>query len=144
MIVITSLTTFAMQGCLTSDGQTKRDRNASRVIERHFEDLCTLPPDTLGDEPAALMAAEDVEALRSIIDSTERYFAAVSIGDIADCQVHYRTALERLAPEIIEEVKLAHQETERRILAKESRKEAELQAYRRQSPTTSFAERGLL
>lgn len=98
---------------------------ARKSIERNADELAAIPRNQLNAEAARVAAREDLAALRSIKDPTERYFAAATVSGIASDQKNYKEELKRQDPVIAKEVDKAGAENQSRINAKDDRKAQE-------------------
>lgn len=107
--------------------QRSEDKRLAQAIENNREAISGLPVNELGKTEAKEFIANDIPALRKIVNKDERHFAAVSIGENAADQVNYKEELTRQDPEIIKEVESATAENARRISAKEDRKAADFE-----------------
>jgi len=98
---------------------------ARKSIDNTFYALMAVPNDGLDAAPAHDHVRDDIAALREIKNKTERYYAAVTIGEIAENQASYNAELKRQDTAIAKEVEAATAENSRRIEQKEERKRIE-------------------
>lgn len=105
--------------------QASMDRAARGVIEHNYEELLSVPQDNLKEDVAHETVKEDIASFRAIDNKTERYFAAVDMGENAQSQAAYKAELQKQASDIAAEVDAAYAENNHRIAAKEDRKRAE-------------------
>jgi hypothetical protein len=135
-VISASVNTQAIHGGCSERHISAHQTVASRVIETNHHVLQSAPRDGLNQEVAVRFVAIDVSAIRNIADKTERFFAAVCVGDNAHHHARYRAELQLLAPEIAEEARAAFQESEQRVWGKEDRKAAELDQLRYRTVAT--------
>jgi len=90
------------------------DSEALKAIERTNEALLFTPRDGLSAAFADDVVKDDIVAYRTIQDSDVRHLAAVTMGDNAESQAHYKAALLLQAPDIAKDVNKAVAEKERR------------------------------
>lgn len=105
-------------------------RDDLRSIERSNDALHAVPVDTLSVAEAREAVRKDLETIRQLNYSGDRYQAAIVMGDSARAQGNYRAELELQAPNVSREVKIATAENDLRNAEKEERKAAELAALR--------------
>lgn len=98
---------------------------ARKSIERNADELAAIPRNQLNVEAARTAVRDDLAALRSIKDPTERHFAAATVSHIASEQTTYRDELKRQDPILAKEVDKAGVENQRRINNKDERKAEE-------------------
>lgn len=114
-----------LQGKNQSGIGSELEVQARKAIETNNDGLMVVPTDALDSATARLIVEEDVNSLKLLSHPVERYFAAVAIGDSAKCQFEYRQHLKILAPDVLDEVMDAVAENQRRIDAKDDRKNAD-------------------
>ncbi|MDO8770848.1 MAG: LPD7 domain-containing protein [Burkholderiaceae bacterium] len=100
----------------------------SEAIERRAENLMTLPRNGLTTDKARDDVQADLASIRKISNATDRHFAAVVMGDIAENQSKYKAELKRQDPAISKEVGSAVIENAKRAAAKEDLKAEDAKA----------------
>jgi hypothetical protein len=112
----------------TSHGLSQTDVAASKAIERNYERISLLPPDSLRQDAAHDMVVQDIESLTAVCDKNERFFVAATMGENVRMQASYKAELQRQSPEVYAETEAAYAENQRRVSAKAERKSAEWHA----------------
>ena len=91
----------------TQDTTLSADVAARQSIEKGNDELLAVPRDSMDSAAARDQVSDDITKYISIKNDTERYFAAIAIGDNAQNQAAYRAELQRLDPVIAEEAETA-------------------------------------
>ena len=116
------------------------DAQALKSIDSRHEGLQALAPGTLGAVPAREAATSEVAALDGFADKVLQGRAAAVMGDTAEQQPAYRTALKEVSPQYAGLAGRAYAEEQLRSAAKEDRKALEY-ASRRDDAADSIAGR---
>lgn len=116
------------------------DAQALKSIDSRHEGLQALVRGTLGVVAAREAATSDVSALDGFADKVLQGRAAAVVGDTAEQQPAYRTALKEVSPQYAGLADRAYAEEQQRSAAKEDRKAVEY-ASRRDDAADSIAGR---
>ena len=116
------------------------DSETLKNVDRRHDGLQGLEPGALGRVAAREAAASDVSALNSFADKTLQARAAAVMGDTADQQVAYKTALLESSPQYAGLTERAFAAEQQMSAAKEARKSLEY-AGRRDDAADSIASR---
>lgn len=116
------------------------DAQALKSIDSRHEGLQALVPGTLGVVAAREAATIDVSALDGFADKVLQGRAAAVVGDTAEQQPAYKTALREVSPQYAGLAERAYAEEQQRSAAKEDRKALEY-ASRRDDAANSIAGR---
>lgn len=116
------------------------DAQAVKNIESRHDKLQSLPSGALGAAAARDAASSDAAALNGIGDKTLQRRAAVVVGETADQQPAYRTALRDSSPQSATLAERAFADEQQRSATKEDRKAFEF-AERRDDAADSIAQR---
>ncbi len=98
---------------------TASERDAALAIDQTCERLAAMPSNWLDEHEADDLVRSDVENLAAIGNPTQRYFAAVAVGDSARRHSAYQTALEQQAFIVAAEVAAALREEDRRAASRQ-------------------------
>ncbi len=124
----------------TSSELALADAQALKSIDSRHEGLQALVPGTLGVVAAREAATIDVSALDGFADKVLQGRAAAVVGDTAEQQPAYKTALREVSPLYAGLAERAYAEEQQRSAAKEDRKALEY-ASRRDDAADSIAGR---
>jgi hypothetical protein len=116
------------------------DAQALKSIDSRHEGLQALVPGTLGVVAAREAATIDASALDGFADKVLQGRAAAVVGDTAEQQPAYKTALREVSPQYAGLAERAYAEEQQRSAAKEDRKALEY-ASRRDDAANSIAGR---
>ncbi len=116
------------------------DAQALKSIDSRHEGLQALVPGTLGVVAAREAATIDASALDGFADKVLQGRAAAVVGDTAEQQPAYKTALREVSPQYAGLAERAYAEEQQRSAAKEDRKALEY-ASRRDDAADSIAGR---
>ena len=116
------------------------DAQALKSLDSRHEVLQTLAPGTLGAVAAREAATSDVSALDGFADKVLQGRAAAVMGDTAEQQPAYKTALREVSPQYAGLAEQAYAEEQQRSASKEDRKALEY-ASRRDDAADSIAGR---
>ncbi len=101
---------------------------ARKLIEKTNDGMLAIPRNGLDQNAARDAVRGDIAAIKEIAHKTERYFAAVAIGDNANNQSNYRAELKRQDPALAKEADSAFVENGRRMAVKEDMKAQDMEA----------------